>query len=343
MTITSAVYDLLQTHDCVIVPGLGAFLARNKSAVIQSDGTILPPRRMPSFNSRLNDNDGLLVHFLAISSGNTFEQAQREVENFVQTTLALLQQHEHIYFTKLGSLSIDIEGNLQFKPCDNGEIFSEFFGLASIAPLPVSATPKKDVTATPLPHHHLADTNPGRAKKKTGNKQQIYSYIKYAVAALALIVITLSGVVGLLRYEQDKVSHTASLAPVMDSSRDSEVEKTFSANETHSIDKPKHVESYPLSSQTISKESLENNVSSVSDHDLPKGFYIIVGSFAKQENADALYHQLQTELQGSAQVVKIPRKRLTAVGFYSSADIVEATSMLARAKRKDPSVWLLQL
>ena len=39
MKISSYIFELLQSHDCVIVPNFGALVARNISAKISSDGS----------------------------------------------------------------------------------------------------------------------------------------------------------------------------------------------------------------------------------------------------------------------------------------------------------------
>ena len=54
MKISSYIFELLQSHDCVIVPNFGALVARNISAKISSDGSIIfPPNKEISFKSTL--------------------------------------------------------------------------------------------------------------------------------------------------------------------------------------------------------------------------------------------------------------------------------------------------
>ena len=46
MKISYHIFNLLQEHDCVIVPNFGAFVARNISAKISRDGSrIYPPNK----------------------------------------------------------------------------------------------------------------------------------------------------------------------------------------------------------------------------------------------------------------------------------------------------------
>ena len=54
MKISYHIFNLLQEHDCVIVPNFGAFVARNISAKISRDGLkIYPPNKEITFNKSL--------------------------------------------------------------------------------------------------------------------------------------------------------------------------------------------------------------------------------------------------------------------------------------------------
>ena len=69
MKISYHIFNLLQEHDCVIVPNFGAFVARNISAKISSDGSrIYPPNKEITFNKSLIKSDGLLINCLLYTS-----------------------------------------------------------------------------------------------------------------------------------------------------------------------------------------------------------------------------------------------------------------------------------
>ena len=66
MKLEQYISKLLYQYDCVIVPGLGGFVANYKSATIQPvQNTFSPPSKGISFNKNLNNNDGLLANFIA--------------------------------------------------------------------------------------------------------------------------------------------------------------------------------------------------------------------------------------------------------------------------------------
>ena len=74
MKISYHIFNLLQEHDCVIVPNFGAFVARNISAKISRDGSrIYPPNKEITFNKSLIKSDGLLIN--RISSDENIRQS----------------------------------------------------------------------------------------------------------------------------------------------------------------------------------------------------------------------------------------------------------------------------
>ncbi len=341
MKIAALIFELLQTHDCVIMPGLGGFLAQNKSASLQDNNLLLPPARILSFNARLNGNDGLLVHSLANNSGIAFAEAQQQVEKFVQTAIALLQQNEAVHFDKVGSLNFDTEGNLQFVQHQEQELFAAFFGLKSITALPV----EREKIETPIITVEPKKVGKVVSFKKARQRKRFNTFVKYAAAAVVVLALTISGIIGFLDNSNTNVEHTASLVPAMDSSHDDlnqDSGSVASAEVTEmlpTIQEPAETIAAPVDEVAANNEVDEANET----QELKHGYYVIVGAFSKQENAHALYTQLQHELGSATPVIKFDRNGLTAVGFYSAENATDAAHVLARAKQKDSAVWLLKM
>ena len=62
MSLEKLIGDLLLRHSCVVLPGLGGFVARVEPAMLLRDkGSILPPSKAILFNRQLLTNDGLLI------------------------------------------------------------------------------------------------------------------------------------------------------------------------------------------------------------------------------------------------------------------------------------------
>ena len=106
---------LISRHDCVIVPGLGAVLARNVSAEESADcGRWMPPCRNYSFNGSLTETDGLLAGSVARALGISYERA---TELLADELLGMRRQLDHE-----GSLSLGRVGRL-YRESDEGVLF----------------------------------------------------------------------------------------------------------------------------------------------------------------------------------------------------------------------------
>ena len=81
--------ELLYDHECVIVPGLGAFITKEKPAVLDYVNHVLtPPSKEVAFNGQLVSDDGLLVGYVAERQGITTEAAAAMVHEFAMQSLA---------------------------------------------------------------------------------------------------------------------------------------------------------------------------------------------------------------------------------------------------------------
>ena len=79
MELSGYIGDLLQKHNCVIVPEFGGFIANYKSAVIDTvNNRINPPSKSVLFNPNLVNNDGLL-DFLR----NTGNEGAQKIEVYL--------------------------------------------------------------------------------------------------------------------------------------------------------------------------------------------------------------------------------------------------------------------
>lgn len=128
--ITHYIEDLLLHNDCVIVPGLGGFVAQDCSAYyVAEEEVFLPPYRSVSFNPRLTMNDGLLIHEVAQRSGITYEEAslalQQEVENIRRT----IENEGQYTFHGIGVLQLSEGSSYDFIPILCGIAAPSLYGL----------------------------------------------------------------------------------------------------------------------------------------------------------------------------------------------------------------------
>lgn len=78
------IIELLQEHDCVIVPQFGAFLTRSLPAKIDEEKQVIePPKKEILFNENLTADDALLASYIA----NREQISQSKAENLIQETV----------------------------------------------------------------------------------------------------------------------------------------------------------------------------------------------------------------------------------------------------------------
>lgn len=116
-TLTLHIEYLLTRHDCVIVPGIGAFIATDTEASIDFDhGIISPRRREISFNGSVVTDDGLLSHSIARREHLSYEEAHCQLAAMTDKLRNDLQKEGEISLGMIGRLDMDSEGFITFQP-----------------------------------------------------------------------------------------------------------------------------------------------------------------------------------------------------------------------------------
>lgn len=122
---------LLLSHDCVIVPGFGGFIAHHVDARYDEDDRLwLPPYRTLGFNPQLTLNDSLLVQSYVEAYDMSYPDALRQIEAEVEELKSILHTEGEYEMDGVGKLSVNIEGNVEFEPCEAGILSPEVYGLS---------------------------------------------------------------------------------------------------------------------------------------------------------------------------------------------------------------------
>ena len=132
MKISYHIFNLLQEHDCVIVPNFGAFVARNISAKISRDGSrIYPPNKEITFNKSLIKSDGLLINRISSDENISYEMANDKLSNWVIKSHKKISKQGYIEIKNIGSISLENEKYI-FTPSQNSIFLKSSYGLNSI-------------------------------------------------------------------------------------------------------------------------------------------------------------------------------------------------------------------
>ncbi len=124
---------LVMHNDCVIVPGVGAFIARRFSAALDADGkSLLPPRREVAFNGSVTNDDGLLANSVARKEKLSFEEGRVKVFEYSRLISNSLREEGKFTIGNLGVLSRGEEGVVSFHPMARGLQVARGLGMCAI-------------------------------------------------------------------------------------------------------------------------------------------------------------------------------------------------------------------
>ena len=134
---------LLLENDCVIVPGLGGFVAHYAPAArVKEENIFLPPTRIIGFNPQLKMNDGLLVQSYMSVYGTNFSDATKMVERKVGELISVLHEEGKVDLPNVGEVRYTIHNTFDFAPYDNKITPPYLYGLDAFEMQELSALEK---------------------------------------------------------------------------------------------------------------------------------------------------------------------------------------------------------
>ncbi len=125
---------LIRRHDCIVMPGIGAIMVRNRAARFDNNNPslLLPPSRELAFNSALSESDGVLESSVARKAGVSFEAARRMVKEESESLLQQLRAFGELSLGHLGHLSVAEYGAILFTPTPAAEWDYRYYGLRAL-------------------------------------------------------------------------------------------------------------------------------------------------------------------------------------------------------------------
>ena len=123
--------ELLLQHDCVILPGLGGFIANYKPAEFDpTQKTVLPPSRQILFNPNLIYNDGLLFAHVSRETGYGYKEVQAMAEVYFKTIKYEVGKGLKFTIEDLGYFFLNKERKIQFVQDSTDNLLLASYGLS---------------------------------------------------------------------------------------------------------------------------------------------------------------------------------------------------------------------
>ena len=259
MKIEQYISQLLYRHQCVTVPGFGAFLTEIQSAHLhENTHSFYPPKKLISFNSHLKNNDGLLANHIAQSEKSTYDEAVASIESEVVIWSSILQVNERFTLKNVGELYLNSEKNIVFTPSENINYLKESFGLNSF----VSPAVKREVYKKEA--EVLEEAVPTIAF--TPEKRESRSYLKYA--AIFVLALSAAGTIGFKLYQNHIEEQTLLVETQVQKQVQNKIQEA-----TFFIESP-----MPAVTLTVKEEKL--------------AYHVVAGVFRNEANAQKVYDEL---------------------------------------------------
>lgn len=353
------IQDLLERHQCVIVPDFGAFISDvNPSEFV--DMTLTPPVRKLTFNSMLCYNDGVLCKHISSQENISYDSAVELVGQKVRQWKDMLFAGGVLSLPGLGSIKkADTQDFLIFEPeAEPTPSSKSFFGMGSAT---IEEAHKEDDVASifePQPNPQPAvepqtsgvkanaESEPQKQDKESFYEKitsyldfEVPHYFKYLAIGLVGFMLLLMGISAI---KKNRLSVKADKLEAVEASSESVSEIV-----SQYIAQANFFESSPITASPIYIDvkknpslSTSSGMSGSSSSISPGRVYLIAGSFEDESNAHRLAQSLRSDGFPNASVIGKGTTGNTLVAFSSYSSRREAVSELYELQEEGFEVWI---
>tara|TARA_B110001450_G_scaffold145008_1_gene135569 strand:+ start:761 stop:1756 length:996 start_codon:yes stop_codon:yes gene_type:complete len=329
LEINQIIKELLQLHDCVILPNLGGFVAQYSPANFDEKKSVFsPPDKQILFNKNLKNNDGLLVNAFAQKNNISYEKALENLTDLlleINKNLKTQNQHE---FKGIGILYYN-EGILNFIQKSNN-LLSSSYGLMSL---------------------NIDDFKISNKQEKVielNSSKFLKTQIKnWALAASVILVVFYSAWIPIQTQllKQGGEFNYSDLNPFtfkkenIDSIEEVKLNTPQEIKATQPINKTSK-----KSNSVILKSELKNNLNPVvviKNQSGNKIFEVVIGSFNKELNAKKMIVKLQNKGIIARKLKKENKLFRVSIGKFLNKKNAKKLQRSIR-KRHQISSWILR-
>ncbi len=124
---------LMTRHDCVAIPGWGAFIANYDPSCFDEGQEVMEhPRRSIGFNASASHNDGLLAQSIMRREGLDYDEAMRFITDSVATFRQQLTMGCEVSMGCLGFFKLNEGQHIEFVPFEDDNACNRFYGLRDL-------------------------------------------------------------------------------------------------------------------------------------------------------------------------------------------------------------------
>lgn len=373
ITLARHIELLLLDHDCVIVPGLGGFIANYANAEYSGDeeSLLLPPYRTIGFNQQLQVNDGLLVQSYMMAYDTSYPFANLQMEKDLEKVMCELDMSGEYTLENIGTLKKSINHNITFVPFETGVLTPSLYGLYSCEMRSLNKVVKEKEVAEKL---QLAASSMRIASEEKHEEEKVEKkkkhgdvvihvnrhWLDFSISAAAAILLLFCFSYPALKnagFESDTV--VAAFTPMNDMTVKNTVitNKTKPAKKTRKAEIPKIkvAETYISENKEITlpevKENFKFETKRSTKTETPKSvkaeapkYALVLASYVSQKNAEDFIEKLAKEGFAEGQYVKNGKvSRILYSGYSSEEDAQKALAALRQQNAAFAEAWIIAL
>ena len=323
---------LIAHHNCVIMPGVGAFLAHRVPACYNAtEKVFMPPHRALAFNPQVTVDDALLLSEYMGDGTMSYEEANECLHSDIDALRLKLADTGILYFGDLGTFKMDIDGKISFTPNENSIDDPYNYGFEPLAIAPLKELKKKDIVI---------------------KRSNISKYISAVAAAIVAIFVLIP--IGSSIYNDDaqlsvagfapveKSVHPVAVTPVSDAVCEiAPVEETVTAHIfTTSEASPAVEEAQIVEPQAPVTTVADATAQEVKEEvkEISRQYSIIVASTPNPDKAQLAITELSRKMQADYQVVQGDRRFRIAIESYETE--ADANAALERIQATFSDAWV---
>lgn len=196
-SIIALIEDLINDHDCIIIPNFGGFVVNVEDFIVQENPLVIYPRKKwIAFNERLKSDDGILSTQWATKNNLTNKEAFQEINQFGKYIKTELSKNQKITFGKIGEFKLNPESNIEFLPNKEKNYDLTMFGLNAVTISSIPNKPKPNLIE-PVFHQNIQKEISQEDilmeyehKKQILPKHYVYTLIAFIFTALSAFYLT---------------------------------------------------------------------------------------------------------------------------------------------------------
>lgn len=373
ITLAKHIELLLLEHDCVIVPGLGGFIANCADArYVESDEHLfLPPYRTIGFNQQLQVNDGLLVQSYMAAYDTSYPFAYLQMEKDVEKMVQELNLNGEYTLENVGVIKKGLNQNITFTAPEPGALTPSLYGLYSYEIEDLQAVLKKKTieknlqqTASAMQIATSVDDSPKSSQRDVVihlNRHWLDFGISVAAAVVLLFCFSYPAMKNIYNDSDTVVAAFTPMNSTLTSSTQHPHTKINSSMRINTVPQTTkvfseegkakehtHTMDYPVVENTTvknapAKSTPIENMPITAKPTIPR-FSIVLASFVSQENAEKFMTQLAREGYPDAQYTKVGKtSRILYSGYSTESEAHTALKTLRQAHPAFAEAWILEI